>query len=375
MNFDLEQIQTLVIKIGTNLLSGARAFEGRVMEAVVKEVCELKRAHGMNVLLVTSGAVGCGMRTLGLEARPVSLPVKQAVASVGQATLMHSYEVLFQAYGGGLHTAQILLTAADLDRRQSYLNVRNTLMALFDMKTVVPIVNENDSTAVEELRFGDNDTLAAKIAAKINADLLIILTDVDGLFDRNPSEHAGAELIGHVPDITPEIEALAGGAGSVASTGGMRTKLEAAKIAGAAGVTTAIANGHHPGIIQGVLDGTSPCTVFGAAEAGLSHRKRWIAFGRAVQGVVVVDEGAREALAGQGKSLLAAGILEVHGSFDAGDAIEVRDRSGRAIARALVNYGAADLERIKGRKSHEIESLLGRKDFDAVAHRDNLALL
>lgn len=375
MKFDLAQLKTIVIKIGTNLLSGQQAFEGQVMEAVVKEVCALKRGHGLNVLLVTSGAVGCGMRTLGMDERPSALPQKQAVAAVGQAALMHAYQVLFQTHGQGLHSAQVLLTAADLDSRQSYLNVRNTLHALFSMRNIVPIINENDSTAVEELRFGDNDTLAAKIAAKIGASLLIILTDVDGLYDRNPAEFEDAALIEEIAEITPEIEALAGGAGSTAATGGMRTKLDAAKIAAAAGLPSVIANGHRTGVIQGVLEGSVPCTVFAAAQESLSHRKRWIAFGRAPQGAVIVDEGAHRALTRQGKSLLAAGIVEVQGEFDAGDAVEVRDLAGRTIARALVNYSAREIERIKGRKSHEIEGLLGRKDFDEVAHRDNMAML
>ncbi len=375
MKFVPEQLKTIVVKIGTNLLSGQQAFEAQVMEAVVREVCALKRKHGLNILIVTSGAVGCGMRILGMGERPSALPQKQAVAAVGQAALMHAYQVLFDTHGEGIHTAQVLLTAADLDSRQSYLNVRNTLHAIFSMHNVVPIINENDSTAVEELRFGDNDTLAAKIAAKIGAGLLIILTDVDGLYDSNPAQNPNAALIDHVDEITPEIEALAGGAGSAVSTGGMRTKLEAAKIAAAAGLPSVIANGHRPGVIQGVLEGTSPCTIFASAQETLSHRKRWIAFGRAPQGTITVDAGAHRALTEQGKSLLAAGIIEVQGDFDAGDAIEVRDQTGHPIARALVNYSATQIERIKGRKSHEIEGILGHKDFDEVAHRDNMAML
>lgn len=375
MRFDPAQTKTLVVKIGTNLLSGSQSFEGRIMEAVVKELCALKREHGLDLLLVTSGAVGCGMRALGLRERPAALPQKQAVAAVGQATLMHNYQVLFQTHGPGLNTAQVLLTASDLDSRQGYLNVRNTLRALFDMKSVVPVINENDSTAVEELRFGDNDTLAAKIAAKIGADLLIILSDIDGLFDQNPARHPDARLIPEVAKVTPEIEALAGGAGSVASTGGMRTKLEAARIASASGVPTVIANGNRPGVLHGVLDGSVPCTVFGACAEGLPHRKRWIAFGRSVQGTLRVDDGAHRALVEQNKSLLPAGITGVDGDFEAGDAVDILDATGRAFARGLVNYTAGDIRRIQGRKSTGIEAILGRKDFDEVVHRDNIALL
>jgi len=375
MRFDPAQLRTLVIKIGTALLGGGQTFEGQVMESVVREVCRLKHENDLNILLVSSGAVGCGMGALGLTERPAALPRKQAVAAVGQAILMHYYETLFRTYGEGLHAAQVLLNLGDLDDRQSYLNVRNTLRSLFDMKTVVPIINENDSTAVQELCFGDNDTLAAKIAAKKNADLLIILSDVDGLFERNPAVDSAARLVPVVEAITPEVAAMAGGAGTIASTGGMQTKIQAARIAHAAGVPTVIANGRRPGIIQGVLDGTALCTVFTPGREALSHRKRWIAFGRTTNGTLTIDDGARKALLRQGTSLLAAGITAVGGDFDAGDAVEVRDAAGQVIARGLVNYPSDDIRRILGKKSGEIAGILGRKDFDEVVHRDNLVVL
>ncbi len=375
MQFNPTQLHTLVIKIGTALLGGGQAFDGHVMESVVREVCRLKHGHDLNILLVSSGAVGCGMNALGMTRRPVALPEKQAVAAVGQAILMHYYQALFRTHGEGLHAAQVLLNLADLDERQSYLNVRNTLRSLFDMKTVVPIINENDSTAVQELCFGDNDTLAAKIAAKKSADLFIILSDVDGLYKQNPATHPKAELLGVVDQITPDIARMAGGAGTVASTGGMRTKIEAARIAHAAGVTTVIANGRRPGIIHGILEGTAPCTIFTPGKGALSHRKRWIAFGRTSNGTLVIDDGARNALLHQGTSLLAAGITAAHGDFDAGDAVEIHGTDGQAIARGLVNYSGTAVRRILGRKSGEIETILGRKDFDEVIHRDNLVLL
>lgn len=369
-----EHVKRMVIKIGTNLLTGKHAFEGQVLEEVVKEVCALKHAHGMDIAIVSSGAVGCGMGTLGLNKRPVLLPEKQAVAAVGQSRLMHYYETLFRAYGEGLTTAQVLLTQADLDSRQNYLNIRNTLNTLFAMRTVVPILNENDSTATEELRFGDNDTLAAKISAKINANLLIILTDVEGLFDRNP-EDKEAVLIRDVAQITPDIEAVAGGAGSIASTGGMRTKIEAAKIATAAGVDCVITSGNQKQVIHRVLSGEAPRTRFFPAKVALTHRKRWIAFGRATSGTVYVDGGARNALVNQGKSLLPAGITGIEGKFSAGAAVRVVDESGAVIARGLVNYDSDALKTIQGRKSGEIAALLGRKDFDEAVHRNNMVLL
>ncbi len=375
MKLESGPVKTLVIKIGTNLLSGKAAFDGRVMEACVKEICRLKHVREMNILVVSSGAIGCGMRELGLAERPKALPLKQAVAAVGQATLMHNYEILFKTFGKGLSTAQILLTLSDLDDRQTYLNIRNTLNALFDMKTVVPIINENDTTAVEELRFSDNDTLAARIAAKINADLLIILTDVDGLYDKNPVRYASAKLVEHVKTITPAMLEMAGGAGSMASTGGMRTKLEAAKMACAAGVPVVIANGQRPGILHGVLEGALPHTAFAPAKTALPHRKRWIAFGRAVRGALLVDAGARQALQNKGKSLLPAGIVKVEGEFNLGDAVRICALDGTEFARGLVNYPSGDLRRIQGRKSKEIMAILGHKDFDEVVHRDNMVLV
>lgn len=374
MKFEPSQIQTLVIKIGTSLLSGQRAFEGRVMERVVKELCKLKQNHELNILIVTSGAVGCGMNVLKMAQRPRELDVKQAVAAVGQATLMHYYETLFQTYSDNLHTAQVLLTARDLDDRQTYLNVRNTLRTLLEMRTIIPIINENDSTAVEQLRFGDNDTLSARIAAKLNAGLLIILTDIDGLYDRNPNE-SGATLIPIVTEITPEIEAAAGGAGTHTGTGGMKTKLDAVRIANSAGVSVVIANGHQDNIIQQVLSGTTPCTHFVPAEAALSHRKRWIAFGRAKHGALVLDDGACRAIVDFGKSLLAAGVKDIEGEFEAGDAVALRDSHGRDFARALVNYSSNDARKIIGRRSTEIEAILGKKNADEIVHRDNLVLL
>lgn len=372
-----QNIKTLVIKIGTSLLSGQRAFEGQAMEAMVKELCALKAEQDMNILIVSSGAVGCGMNSLGMKTRPTLLPEKQAVAAVGQATLMHYYETLFLLYGGDqqLHTAQVLLNTADLDNRQSYLNVRNTLNTLFQMRRIIPIVNENDSTATEQLRFGDNDTLAAKIAAKNNADLLIILSDVDGLYDKNPQSCPDAQLIKYVSNINPEMFGMAGGAGSVSSTGGMRTKLDAVKIAFAAGVPVVIANGHRKNIISDVLLNKAPCTCFVGHQPALSHRKRWIAFGRTIHGMLVIDDGAKNALINRGTSLLSAGILDVRGNFEVGDAVEIVDREQIPIARALVNYNSLDIRRIKGRRSQEIEPILGHKDYDEVVHRDNLVLL
>ncbi len=368
-------IKTLVIKIGTTLLSGPTGFNGCVLEQLVKEIAALKQERAINILVVSSGAIGCGMNALGMKERPKVLPLKQATAAIGQAKLMHFYETLFRLYGNGLCTAQVLITAQELDDRVTYLNIRNTFHALFDLNQVIPILNENDSVATEELRFGDNDTLAARVAVKVGADLLILLSDIDGLYDKNPRTHPNATLIEKVNGVTAEITALAEDTGTETSIGGMHTKLNAAKIAGAAGLPMAIADGRREGIIHSILAGQGPMTWFESSGHGLPLRKRWIAFGRATRGVIVVDDGASEAVLRKGKSLLAAGIVEVCGNFHEGDAVRVSDRSGRAIAKGIANYNSEQVERIKGCKSREIKAVLGRKDFDEVIHRDNLVLL
>jgi glutamate 5-kinase len=375
MRFDPEHIHSLVIKIGTSLVSGTRAFEGKVMESLVREICHLKAQYDWNIVIVTSGAVGCGMKKLGLAERPQDLPIKQAVAAVGQAELMHYYETLFAHYSEGrLVTAQILLTRNDLDSRQVYLNVRNTFETLFAMRRVVPIVNENDTTATEELRFGDNDTLSARITSKLGADLLILLTDVDGFFDRHPS-HPEAKLIPYIESITPEIVQAAGGAGSIVGTGGMQTKLEAARIATVSGAAVVIANGHRNDILQGVLSGDAPCTLFAPRRRSLSQRRRWIAFGKQSQGIIRIDDGAKNALLVRGKSLLPAGILDVVGDFPSGAAVTIVDAAGERIGHALVNFSSEEIRAILGKHSHDIETILGRACHPEVVHRDNLVLL
>ena len=375
MNTIGTDVKTLVVKIGTTLLSGKQPFDGVLLEEIVKDLAELKRERLINILIVSSGAIGCGMNALGLTTRPKSLPLKQAAAAVGQATLMHYYETLFRHHGDALNTAQVLLTAADLDNRQSYLNVRNTIHTLFELKTVIPVVNENDSTATEEITFGDNDTLAAKIAGKIDADLLIILSDVDGLFNANPAKNPDARLIARVEEVTDEIELLAGDTTVETSIGGMKTKLAAVKIACAAGLPVVIANGRRPHIVRDILSGEGRGTLFCAHEAALCHRKRWIAFGRKTAGVLKVDDGAEKALLSAGKSLLPAGVVGIEGEFGIGAAVRVVDSTGREIARGLVNYSSADIARIKGLKSKDIKAILGRKDFDEVIHRNNLVVL
>jgi glutamate 5-kinase len=365
----------LVVKIGTTLLSGPNGFDGRILEQLVKELGALKQRRKLNILLVSSGAIGCGMSILKMTERPSVLPLKQATAAIGQSRLMHYYETLFQTHGQGLLTAQVLVTTGELDNRASYLNIRNTIHALFAMGNVAPIVNENDSVATEEIKFGDNDTLAARVAAGIGADLLILLSDIDGLYDKNPRRFPDASLIECVPAVTDDVEALAEDTFTSTSIGGMKTKLQAARIATASGVPMAIADGRREGVVTDVIEGRGPMTWFAPCANGLTHRKRWIAFGRSTRGTIVVDEGARRALVEQGRSLLAAGVVDVAGRFAEGAAVRVIDVEGRSFAQGLVNYASEQITQIKGCKSSQIEAILGRKDFDEVIHRDNLVLL
>ena len=364
-----------MVKIGTTLLSNEQGFDGRVLEQLVKELSRIKHEKKLNLLIVSSGAMGCGMDRLGMKERPTLLRIKQATAAVGQARLMHFYETLFQTYGDGLKTAQVLLSTYDLDNRQSYLNVRNTINTLFEFEDLITIVNENDSTAPDELRFGDNDTLAAKVASKIDADLLIILSNVDGLYKTNPATDPNAQLIEHVANVTSDIESFAEDTAVATSIGGMKTKLQAAKIACASGLPLVIANGNRENVITDVLAGTAPMTVFGANEIGLAPRKRWIAFGTAAKGTISIDEGARDALVNKSKSLLPAGIVAIKGSFSSGDAVSILDSRGKEIARGLVNYPSDQMLKIQGLNTSQIAGVLGRKDFDAAIHRDNLVLL
>jgi glutamate 5-kinase len=375
MQHDFTNIKTLVVKIGTTLLSNEHGFDGSILEGLVKDLAQVKRIYNLNLLIVSSGAMGCGMDRLGMTKRPDLLRLKQATAAVGQARLMHFYETLFQTYGGGLKTAQVLLSKSDLDNRKSYLNVRNTINTLFEFKDIIPIVNENDSTATNELRFGDNDTLSARVAAKIDADLLILLSDVNGLYKTNPSTDPHAELIPHVENVTADIESFAEDTAVATSIGGMKTKLEAAKIACSSGLPLVIANGHRKNIISEVLSGIAPMTVFGASEHGLDSRKRWIAYGTSMKGKIHIDAGAAQALVELHKSLLPAGMVRVEGSFETGDAVSIMNPDGREIARGLVNYASDEMSKICGAKTSEIEKHLGHKDYDSAIHRDNLVLV
>ena len=366
----LQNSKRIVVKVGTSTITHP---SGKLnLERIVTLVREIvAAAKGREVLLVTSGAIGIGSARLGLTHKPTTIPAKQAAAAVGQGLLMQIYEKFFTEQGKIV--AQILLTRADLGDRQRYLNAKNALDTLFSYE-VIPIVNENDTVAVDEIKIGDNDTLAANITALIGADLLVILSDVEGLYTADPRLDPAAKKIDVIEEITPEIEQLAGQAGSTFGTGGMQTKLAAARIATKSGAAMAIVHGGREGNLAKVLSGQCPGTIFLPQEP-LAGRKMWLAFNPPVCGKVIVDEGAEDALRERGKSLLPSGIVGCEGEFSAGDLVSICGSAGREFARGLVNYDASELKKIKGLKSNQIEAVLGYRGYDEAIHRDNLVLL
>ncbi len=359
----------LVIKIGSALLVEG---EGRIrqdwLEALADDVAALRRG-GSEVILVSSGAIAAGRPVLGLAARVLKLEEKQAAAATGQIRLAHAYQAALARHD--LTVAQVLLTLEDTEERRRHLNARATLATLLKLGAV-PVINENDTVATSEIRFGDNDRLAARVAAMLEADTLVLLSDIDGLYTANPKLDPAARHLPLVRRITPEIEAMAGAALPGVSTGGMVTKLAAGKIAVAAGCRMAIADGRRPGAV-GQLSAGGRCTWFLAEIEPRTARKRWIAGGLKPRGALTLDAGAVKALLG-GKSLLPAGVTAVEGGFERGDLVRVLDPGGAEVARGLSAYGAEDAGRIKGRKSKEIETILGWRGREELIHRDDLVL-
>lgn len=364
----------IVVKIGTRLLDSENNVFNRDLVSNLADQIELLHQQGKQILIVTSGAIGAGMRKLDWKERPKLIPDRQALAAVGQSQLMHLYEEIFGARK--LLVAQVLLIESDMNDRQRYLNARTTLLRLLNLG-VIPIINENDTVAIEELKIGDNDTLSARVASKVEADLLVILTDVDGMFDHDPRKFKLAKLIPLVEKITPELVHSAAGAGSIFGTGGMVTKLTAAKIATASGVTMYIVNGKTPNILLRVTRNEQIGTKFlPQKRRKLTARERWIAYGSSTTGNrILIDAGAKTAVLKSGKSLLPSGIVKVEGVFQPGDVVQIADADGIEFARGLVNYTAEEVNQIKGLKSSQVESVLGYKYYDEVIHRDNLVLL
>ena len=368
----------VVVKLGSSVLAGrAHGADYEMSEAgqaklLGEIVGDLSLANGPQMVLVSSGSVALGMKALGMKERPKSIPEIQALAAVGQGELMTRYNGLFQETAS--KCAQVLLTHDDLSDRSRFLNARNTIFSLLALG-IVPIINENDTVAVEEIKFGDNDTLAALATNLVEADLLIVLTDIDGLYDANPVRDADAKRVPLVEDVDSlDMESMSSESGHF-GTGGITSKIEAARKAAHFGVATVVASGFTPGIIKKILAGDDAGTLFLPREDRLTSKKHWIAFSTRPTGRVFLDEGALRALVENGKSLLPSGITKVDGTFESGEVIHCMDSSGMELARGISNYSSREIESIRGRKTGEIEEILGYRVYDEVIHRDNLVIL
>ena len=360
----------IIVKVGSGVLTKDAGLNLKAVTTISRQICRLID-RGLEVILVSSGAMASGAAKIGLPKRPEEIPKRQAVAAVGQAGLIREYEKAFARYQKKV--AQILLTSDGLTNRKRYLNARNTLYTLLSWN-VVTIINENDTVSVEEIKFGDNDNLAAMIALLMNADLLINLTDIEGLFTKDPRKNPDAEIIPVVSTIEKRIEKLAGNIPGALGTGGMLSKIMAAKKVTAAGIPMIIAKGEHPDILLKLFAGKELGTFFVPKKEKISSRKRWIGFTLKPRGTILIDDGAADALLKNGKSLLPIGIIGVEGNFDVGAPVECVNRNNRILGTGLVNYCAADIQQIKGLKSNQIVNRLGYKPYDEVIHRDNLVI-
>lgn len=368
----LRRARRIVVKIGSQVLSSPEGIEEGRFKGLVRDLAAL-HDQGIEVVVVSSGAVAAGMSRLRLKHRARTIPEKQALAAVGQIKLMALYEKYFARYEKSV--AQILLTHEDLANRKRYLNAKHTLQKLLE-SSIVPIVNENDTVAVEEIKFGDNDHLSALVATILESDLLVMLSDVEGVYDRDPRVHEGAQLISLITEIKGSKGKISGESRSLFGTGGISTKLSAAEKAAAAGIPTLIASGLQSGTLVKVFDEKEEIgTLILPEQNRLASRKHWIAFNLKPAGEIVVDQGAYEAVVQKGKSLLPSGLKEVRGSFGVGECVRCLDLHGREFARGLANYSAQELNQIKGLHTSKIEQILGYKAYDEIIHRDDLVLL
>lgn len=361
-----------VVKIGSALLTdNGKGLHHEAMQGWVAQMAQLAQA-GYQIVLVSSGAVAAGMGVLGWSKRPTAINELQAAAAVGQMGLVHSYEKMFTSFG--IKTAQILLINDDLASRPRYLNARSTLNTLID-HNVIPIVNENDTVATDEIRFGDNDTLAAMVANLIDADGLIIMTDQLGLFDSDPRQNPAAQLITNAYADDAALDAMAGESKGVLGRGGMYTKLRAARLAARSGTATIIVGGSQPNVLQRLFAGEPLGTCLDARQKPLAARKQWLAGLLNASGTLVLDDGAARVLHGQGRSLLPVGVAEVIGEFERGAVVECRDQNGILIARGLTHYNAADARKIAGHSSNDILGILGYQGEPELIHRDNMVVM
>lgn len=369
----LGKCRRVVVKIGSAVLtsSGEGLDQKRIeqLAAEISGVIDLKK----EVIIVSSGAIAAGLAKMGLKrAKNMQLPLKQAAAAVGQSRLMWMYEKTFSSHGRKV--AQVLLTRDDLSGRNRFLNARSTIHTLLE-HDVIPIINENDTVAVDEIRFGDNDNLSGMVVHLADADLLVVLSDIDGLYTADPRVHPDAKHIPLVEKITAELERGAGDAFTGVGTGGMRSKIMAAKKVSSFGAAMVILNGKKNGVLTALFDGQEVGTLFLPRETRDSGKKHWIAYAACSSGGVVVDDGGRDALVNKGKSLLPGGIVRVEGSFKAGDCVNCSDLKGNVFARGLTKYSSDELDRIKGLKTAQIAGVLGHKDYDEAIHRDDMVIL
>lgn len=366
----LKPIKRVVIKVGSGVLTADEGLNMTVIDELAAAICDIRKMK-IEVILVSSGAIASGLKKIGLSKRSHSVAEKQALAAAGQCRLMMAYE---EAFGRlGKKVAQILLTRDDLNNRSRYLNARNTIFTLLCWD-VIPIINENDTVVVDEIKFGDNDNLSAMVTNLTESHLLVNLTNIDGLFDNDPRTHKDAQLIRVVEQVNRKIVKYASAIPGSLGTGGMASKVKAARKMALAGVPTIIANGLRPGILKSIFSGEEEGTIFLPLENTLCRRKHWIMFTKSPRGDIVLDNGAETAIVKNGKSLLPSGISEVRGRFRIGDAVRLISESGRQLAVGMANYDSSDVKRIAGKKTSEIESILGFKYDDEVIHRDNLVL-
>lgn len=368
----LQKKNRIVVKVGSSTLTHETGkLNYHRIERLAMEIADLAN-QGKEMVLVSSGAVSAGMGPLGLSARPKTIREKQAVAAVGQGVLMHTYEKMFREYGQTV--GQVLLTRMDAQDRKKFMNSRNTLLTMLQMG-VIPIINENDVVAIDEFKIGDNDTLSAMVSNFIEADLLIILSDVDGLYTANPQTHPEARIIPVVTEVDKHVYDIAGGAGSSIGTGGMYTKIQAASIATSSGVDMVIASGSEDGVLRRICQGEDVGTWFTAKDSNLHTKKRWLLSGGKARGSLIVDGGCRNALVEHGSSLLPVGIAAVEGEFHEGDIVNVM-YEGLVIAKGIVNYNSESVEAIKRHKTDDITKILGHEGvYEEVIHRDNLVVM
>lgn len=366
-----KDLKKIVLKIGTTSLSNEDgSFNRRLTEDIANQVAHLRKL-GKTVIIVSSGAIGIGIIQLKMQTRPREIPLRQAAAAVGQNILMQEWMTAFNKHD--LKVAQILLTYEAFSNRMTYLNLRNSISALLDAG-VVPIINENDPICVHEIEatFGDNDKLSAMVASKVEAELLVLLSDIDGLYDKNPKKNGNARLINFVEKITPEIESYGGSPTSTKGVGGMRTKIEAAKITSMAGCHMVIANSAIDDVVVKVISGNNIGTLFLARDGKFRNRTRWIILSK-TSGKLIVDKGAKDAVK-KGMGLLPSGIVEVSGMFDRGDIIEI-ENEGKVFAKGVTDYTSSELAIIKGKHSDMIENILGVKNYDEVVRKSNIGML